>query len=102
LSWKEAAVLTFEDCLGLCGLTEDEISAIAEHEHLPQIIALELGSQLVRRPDGRLLLSHFLIDDILAAERHGDLAHAAALKGTLRGLIEKHLAAARGGMNEAS
>jgi hypothetical protein len=61
---KEAAVLTFEDCLGLCDLTEEEIRAIAEHEHLAQIVALELGQYLMRGPDGELLVSHMFIDDI--------------------------------------
>ncbi len=30
-------MLTFDDCLALCELTEEEIDAIAEHEHLPEI-----------------------------------------------------------------
>ena len=30
---------TLEDCLGLCDLTEAEVLAIAEHEHLPEIAA---------------------------------------------------------------
>ncbi len=25
------------DCIGMCGLTEEEILAIAEHEHLPEV-----------------------------------------------------------------
>jgi hypothetical protein len=89
---KEAGVLTFEDCLGLCELTEEEIRAIAEHEHLPQIVALELGNYLMRGPDGELLVSHMFIDDIRAAERRGDLFHAAQLKKTLRHFIDGHLA----------
>ena len=89
---KEAGVLTFEDCLGLGELTEEEIRAIAEHEHLPQIVALELGNYLMRGPDGELLVSHMFIDDIRAAERRGDLFHAAQLKKTLRHFIEEHLA----------
>jgi hypothetical protein len=84
-------VLTFEDCLGLCELTEEEIRAIAEHEHLPEIVALELGNYLMRGPDGELLVSHMLIDDIRAAERRGDLARAAQLKSALRHFIEAHL-----------
>jgi hypothetical protein len=92
---KEQAVLTFEDCLGLCELTEEEIRAIAEHEHLPEIVALELGSYLMRGPDGELLVSHMFIDDIRAAERRGDLAHAAQLKKALRHFIEGHLAQSR-------
>jgi hypothetical protein len=84
-------VLTFEDCLGLCELTEEEIRAIAEHEHLPDIVALELGNFLLSGPDGELLVSHMLIDDIRAAERRGDLAHAAQLKTSLRHFLEEHL-----------
>jgi hypothetical protein len=85
------AVLTFEDCLGLCQLSEEEIRAVAEHEHLPEIVALELGDYLICGPDGELLVSHMFIDDIRAAERRGDLVHAAQLKRTLRHFIEEHL-----------
>lgn len=88
-------MLRFEDCLELCELTEEEIQAIAEHEHIPAIVALELGSTLIRGPDGELLVSHMVIDDIRAAERRGDLAHAAQLKNTLRHFIEEHLAQRR-------
>jgi hypothetical protein len=86
------AVLTFEDCLGLCELSEAEIRAIAEHEHVPDIVALELGSYLLRGPDGDLLVSHMLIDDIRAAEGRGDVMRAAQLKHTLRRFIHDHLA----------
>jgi len=84
-------VLTFEDCLGMCELSEEEVRAIAEHEHLPEIVALELGNYLMRGPDGELLVSHMFIDDIRAAERRGDLAHAAQLKKALRHFIEEHV-----------
>ena len=47
-------MLTYEDCLGLCDLSEDEIRAIAEHEHLAEIAALELGQYLIHAPDGDL------------------------------------------------
>jgi hypothetical protein len=85
-------VLTFDDCLALCGLSEDEVRAIAEHEHLPPIVALELGDCLVRGSDGELLINHMVIEDIRAAERRGDLVHAAQLKQTLHQFIEDHLA----------
>jgi hypothetical protein len=92
---RRTAVLRFEDCLGLCELTEEQVRAIAEHEHVPEIVALELGDWLVRRPDGELLVSHMVIEDIRAAERRGNQAHAAQLKRTLRRLIEEHLAQPR-------
>jgi len=83
-------MLTFEDCLGLCELSEEEIRAIAEHEHLPEIVALELGSYLIRGPDGELLMSHMFIEDIRAAEGRGDVVHAVSLKRALRQFIEQH------------
>ena len=39
-------MITLEDCIGLCGLTEEEVLAIAEHEHLPEIAATALGQYL--------------------------------------------------------
>ena len=29
-------MITLEDCIAFCGLTEEEVLAIAEHEHLPK------------------------------------------------------------------
>ena len=46
----------------------------------------------MRAPDGELLVSPMLIDDILAAERRGDRLHATQLKRTLRHFIEEHRA----------
>lgn len=85
-------MLTFDDCLGLCGLTDEEVDAIARHEHLPEIVALEFGSSLVREPGGELLVSRMVIEDIRAAQRRGDLVRAALLKTTLRHFVEGHLA----------
>jgi hypothetical protein len=86
------AVLTFDDCLALCDLSEEEVRAIAEHEHLPAIVALELGDCLIHAPDGELLINHMVIEDIRAAEQRDDLLRAAQLKQILRHFIEQHLA----------
>ena len=43
-------MLTYEDCVGLTDLDEEEIEAIAQHEHVPEIIAAELGCCLVHEP----------------------------------------------------
>jgi hypothetical protein len=83
-------MITFEDCLALCELTEDEIVAIAEHEHLPHTVALEIGSYLIHGPDGDLRIQQIILDDISAAQRRGDLVHAARLKQTLRRFVEQH------------
>lgn len=93
-------MVTFEDCLSLCELTEEEIDAIREHEHVSETVALEMGSCLIHGPDGRLYIERMIVDDILAAQRRGDIAHAAKLKQTLRHFIETHRAAGAGVASE--
>ena len=57
-------MLTLEDCLGLCELTEQEVLAIAHHEHIPEMAALELGNYLVHAPDGEMQIKTIIRDDI--------------------------------------
>ena len=47
-------MLSLEDCLALCDLSEAEVLAIAHHERIPEIAAAELGHYLVRTPAGEL------------------------------------------------
>lgn len=89
-------MVTFEDCLSLCELTEEEVDAIREHEQVSETVALEMGSHLIHGPDGRLYIEHMIVDDILAAKRRGDIAYTAKLKQTLRRFIETHQAAGAG------
>ena len=79
-------MLTFEDCLGLCDLTEEEVLAIAEHEHLPEMAALELGNYLVHRPDGEACIRAMIVDDIARASPE----RALALKLVLRNFVLHH------------
>jgi hypothetical protein len=85
-------MLTFEECLAVCELTEDEIDAIAEHEHVPEMLAVEIGSYIVHGPDGEARIKRMILDDIRTAQERGNLAHAAHLKRTLRHFIEEHKA----------
>ena len=36
-------MLTYEECLAMCDLSEEEIGAIAAHEHMDAMIAMALG-----------------------------------------------------------
>jgi len=83
-------MLTFDDCLALCELTEEEIAAIAEHEHLPMIVAAELGNYLIQGPDGALRIKRIILDDMMVADRAGDSGRALTLKLVLRHFIERH------------
>lgn len=81
-------MLTFEDCVALSGLTQEEIDAIAVHEHLPEVIAAELGCYLVHRAGGRQAIKAIIRDDIAMAQARGDHLHSAKLKLVLRRFIE--------------
>ena len=83
-------MLTYQDCLGLCDLTEDEIRAIAEHEHLPELVALELGQYLAQTADGQRAIRRMILDDIDAAEAANDYEKAIRLKATMKHFIDTH------------
>jgi len=83
-------VLTLEDCIGLCGLTEDEVRAIAQHEGIPEIAAAELGNYLVSSPDGELFIKEMIRDDLAHACGSGNRKRELALKLVLRKFILQH------------
>jgi hypothetical protein len=83
-------VLTLDDCLALCELSEDEVLAIAEHEHVPELAAAELGNYLVRTPEGELAIKAMIRDDLAAATARGDPRRAAILKLVLRDFVLQH------------
>jgi hypothetical protein len=87
-------MLTVEDCIGLVDLPEDVIEAIAEHEHLPEVVAAELAEYLIESPDGTPRIRAMIQDDIQHALDHKSYAHAAILVGVLRRFIEQHREAA--------
>lgn len=81
-------MLTLDDCIALSDLTAEEIEAIAEHEHIPAIVAAELGSYLVHLPMGHEAIKAMICDDINGALAHNDYLHSAKLKLVLRHFIE--------------
>jgi hypothetical protein len=83
-------MLTLEDCLGLCHLTEEEIEAIAQHEHLPEIIAVELGEYLVRSETGVPMIRKMIFEDIQECLSHGKTAQAERLNMVLKHFIATH------------
>jgi hypothetical protein len=87
---KEVRMLSLQDCLALSELTEDEILAIAEHENIPEIAALELGNTLEQTPEGERRIEEMIADDIAAAQRCGNVRHSALLKRVLQQYIARH------------
>jgi hypothetical protein len=85
-----SAMISLEDCLGLCGLEEDEIGAISEHEHIPEIAAAGLANYLLNQPHGGEAIRTMIIDDIHKALDDGRVRHAAELFMALRHFLERH------------
>jgi hypothetical protein len=64
-------MITLEDCVGFCGLTEEEVLAIAEHEHLPEIAATALAQYLLSQKHGSERVRDMIVDDIRHAQVNG-------------------------------
>jgi hypothetical protein len=51
-----STMISLEDCIDLCGLDEDEVAAISEHEDIPEIAAAALANYLLAQPHGAALM----------------------------------------------
>ncbi len=88
-------MLTYEDCLAMTDLTEEEVEAIAEHEHCHEMVAMELGHCLVRTDEGVVRIRHMITDDIALARARGNTDHAAKLQIVHDRFCEKYPQALR-------
>jgi hypothetical protein len=87
---REARMITLEDCIGLCGLTEEEVLAVAEHEHMPEIAATALAQYLLSHEHGSEKVRDMIVDDIRKAERGGDRLHVLTLLHVLHHFLKTH------------
>ena len=83
-------MISLQDCIGLCGLTKSEVLAIAEHEHVTEIVAAVLASSLLKREDGVDGVRHIIVEDTGSARERGDLHHAHELLVCLKNFLEEH------------
>ncbi|MBT9288691.1 hypothetical protein [Prosthecodimorpha staleyi] len=83
-------MISKDDILGLCGLEADEVDAIAEHEHMPDVAAAALGSYLLHAPHGADRIRNMIVEDLRAALDRGDRDHAAGLFMALRHFLSEH------------
>lgn len=89
-------MITLEDCVGLCGLTPEEVHAIGEHEHIPDVIAASLGSYLLHSDHGVEKIRVMIVDDIREALHRHDVPRARQLTAVLRHFVAEHPTAALG------
>ena len=83
-------MLTAKECLEFSDLTEEEILAIAEHEHIPEVLAAELGSCLLQTDAGAWLIKRFILEDLEQAKAHGRTERITQLNTVLSHFEAEH------------
>jgi hypothetical protein len=83
-------MISLEDCIALCGLTEEEVLAIAGHEHLPEIAATALANYLLCQDHGTDRIRDMIIDDVRQAQLSGDRGHVLILLHVLHHFLKAH------------
>jgi hypothetical protein len=83
-------MITLEDCIEFCGLTDEEVLAIAEHEHVPIMTATALAQHLLSQQHGSEKVRDMIVDDIRLAQRNGSKEHVLALLHVLRHFLKTH------------
>lgn len=83
-------MLSYEDVIGMCGLTDEEVRAIADHEHIPDIVAAEMSNYLLHTPGGVAKLKQMIVDDIRHAQETGNSDAMAKYMAVLKHFVEHH------------
>ncbi len=83
-------MISLEDCIALCGLTEEEVLTIAEHEHIPEIAAAALAQYLLNKPHGPERIRDLIVEDVRAAQARGDQQRVQSLLHVLHHYLRSH------------
>jgi hypothetical protein len=83
-------MLTIADCQGLCGLTEEELQLLAEHERLPVIVAAELAADLLRSAKGTWRLRNCMLEELEKAAAAGQHGRAKRIDRIIAGFAAAH------------
>ena len=83
-------MISLSDCIALCGLSEAEVLAIAEHEHVPEIVATSIAHKLMAKKLGPLHVRDMIRDDIRDAVTRNEFVHARELLAVLHHFLRDH------------
>ncbi len=83
-------MLSLQECIDFSDLSEDEIEAIAEHEHVPEIVAAEIGSSLLQTTSGVCLIKLYLLENIEHARSRCQFEKANRLEELYRRFDREH------------
>lgn len=83
-------MISKEDCIAFSGLDEEEVAAICEHEHIPEIAAAAMANYMLHQPHGGEAIRGMIVDDIRKALDEGRINHASELFMALRHFLSEH------------
>ncbi|MCL4767563.1 MAG: hypothetical protein KJZ80_15155 [Hyphomicrobiaceae bacterium] len=86
----QVSMITIEDIIAFSGLSRDEVLAIAEHEHLPEVAACALAEYLMQQEHGAERVRAMIVEDIRAAQERGDKEHVKTLLHVLHHFVRSH------------
>jgi hypothetical protein len=65
-------LLTTQECVDMSELSNEAIRAIAEHEHIPEVVAAELGQELLKATGGKAEIERILEKNLGLAVQAGE------------------------------
>ena len=83
-------MISLEDCIAMCGLNAEQVAAIAEHEHIPDMLAAAMADQLLHQVGGVERIAEIMLDDIDSARRSGHTDQADKLDDVLADFLQQH------------
>lgn len=83
-------MISLDDIVGMSGLSEEEVLAIAEHENLPPSLAATMAAYLSTDHNGLSKVRDMIFDDIRAAQSRGDSKHERELLHVLHHFLRDH------------
>ncbi|MGC2856720.1 hypothetical protein ACM64Y_14695 [Novispirillum sp. DQ9] len=84
-------MLTLQDCIEMSGIDWDELVAIAHHEHLPDMVALEKAHAFLQQEWGAPAVRQMVLDEVQRCiERGGSCKDAIAALRILEHTFQAH------------
>ena len=71
-------------------MNEEVVLVIAEHEHVPEIVAASLASSLLSLENGAEKVRNMIVDSVRRAQFHGDRQDVLRLLRVLRHFLKEH------------
>jgi hypothetical protein len=83
-------MLTLRDCIDFSGLTEEQLEAVARHEHLPLVLAAEWVEEMAEDNVGCRKLAAILAEELAEERRLREFGLAAHTRHALLEFLASH------------